>query len=73
MYVAKKTALGAIDGGRFKLVRNTARYIIRSRAYTKSSLKLGRQIHKQYMAHLHNPAKGRIKEYRDIPVFIQIL
>ena len=66
-YVAKKAALGAIGGGRFKLVRNTAKYIIRSKTYTKSSLKLGRQMHKQYMAHLHNPTKGRYKEYNEIP------
>jgi RHS repeat-associated protein len=28
-YVAKKTALGAIGGGRFKLVRNTSKYVIK--------------------------------------------
>ncbi|WP_344853724.1 hypothetical protein, partial [Anoxybacillus suryakundensis] len=43
------------------------KYIIRSKTYTKSSLKLGRQMHKQYMAHLHNPTKGRYKEYNEIP------
>ncbi len=62
-YVAKKTALGAIGGGKFKLVRSTARYIIRSRAYTKSSLKLGRQMHKAYMANQVREGVRR-KEYR---------
>ncbi|OQM47399.1 type IV secretion protein Rhs [Anoxybacillus sp. UARK-01] len=66
-YVAKKTALGAIGGGKFKLVRGAGKYIVKvGRQYTKSNFKLGRQMHKKYMAHLHDPKKGRIKEYNRI-------
>lgn len=31
--------------------------------FTKSSLKIGQQVHKTYKAGLHNPAKGLFKEY----------
>ncbi|QCK82334.1 hypothetical protein E5Z46_08800 [Geobacillus kaustophilus NBRC 102445] len=67
MYVAKKTALGAIGGGKLKLVRGAGKYIVKvGRQYTKSNFKLGRQMHKKYMAHLHDELKGRIKEYKGI-------
>ena len=34
--------------------------------FTKSSLKMGRDIHKLYKADLHDPTKGLFKEFRDI-------
>ncbi|MGP3611023.1 RHS repeat-associated core domain-containing protein, partial [Anoxybacteroides rupiense] len=67
MYVAKKTALGAVGGRKLKLVRGAGKYIVKvGRQYTKSNFQLGRQMHKKYMAHLHDELKGRIKEYKGI-------
>lgn len=34
--------------------------------YTKSSLKMGRDVHKLYKADLHNPAKGLYKEFTGV-------
>jgi hypothetical protein len=49
---------------------------VKSTRYTKSSLKLGRAIHKSYKLNLHNPAKGLFKEYSKIkgirPDFVDV-
>lgn len=37
-----------------------------STQFTKSSLKLGRQVHRTYKANLHNPAKGLYKEFTGV-------
>jgi hypothetical protein len=57
MYVAKKTALGAVGGGKFKLVRNTGKYVKFVKKVTKGTGKLGRKGKQARLRELANDDK----------------